>query len=119
MIRFSSKGEYKDTINYLRHIESNVDVASVLDKYGQIGVERLSKATPVRSGVTAESWRYSIERNNKGYKINFYNINQNDGYHVVVLLMHGHVTSEGRWVEPNDFVTPVINQLCAELQAEI
>lgn len=119
MIRFDSRGDYKKTIHYLRHIESNMDVTSVLDKYGQIGVERLSKATPVLTGKTAESWEYDIKESKNGYKINFYNTNQNNGYHIVILLQHGHVTSEGRWVEGNDFVSPVIKELCEEMTAEL
>jgi hypothetical protein len=118
MLRLSSRGEYKDTIRYLKSIESNIDVTSILDKYGQIGVDRLSKATPVQSGTTASSWGYSVEKRKNGYVINFYNTNQNEGYHIVLLLMHGHVTQEGRWVAANDFVTPVIKELCEELQAE-
>lgn len=118
MIRIDSRGNYRKTIHYLKHIDSNTNVSSVLDKYGQIGVERLSKATPVETGITAQSWGYKIEPVRRGQKIVFYNTNTNEGYHIVVLLMYGHVTQEGRWVEENDFVTPVITQLCKELQAE-
>lgn len=119
MIRLSSKGDYKKTINYLHRIESSTSVTSTLEKYGEIGVQRLSEATPVQTGLTASSWGYQIQKTRNGYKINFYNTNQNEDYHIVILLMHGHVTADGRWIAANDFVTPVITELCKELQAEI
>lgn len=118
MISISSRGNYRQTINYLKHIDHNLDISSVLDKYGQMGVERLSEATPVESGETRDSWEYDVKQTRTGYKINFYNTNQNDGYHIVVLIRYGHVTIDGRWVDGNDFVEPVIQELCGELQAE-
>ena len=101
MIRIESRGEYRKTINYLKHIDSNMDISSILDEYGKIGVERLSEATPIESGITAQSWEYSIENTKNGYKINYYNTNSNDGYHIVVLLCYGHITVDGRWIEGN------------------
>lgn len=119
MLTIDSKGNYRQTINYLKDAQKDADTPSVLDKYGQIGVERLSKATPVLTGKTADSWEYDIVKTNSGYKINFYNTNQNEGYHIVILLQYGHVTSEGTWVEGNDFVSPIIKQLCDEMTEEI
>jgi len=119
MIRMTSRGDYRKTINYLKHIDSNIDVLSILEKYGQIGVERLSEATPIESGVTAQSWNYGIEKVKNGYKINYYNTNSHEGYHIIVLLRYGHVTVDGRWIEGNDFVTPIIDQLCDEIKTEL
>ena len=119
MIRITSHGDYRKTINYLKHADSNMDISSILDKYGSIGVERLSEATPVESGTTAQSWEYSIEHTNSGYKINYYNTNTKNSYHIVVLLRYGHVTIDGRWVEGNDFITPVIDELCDEIRSEM
>ena len=118
MLRLSSKGDYSRTIDYLKHIDRNMDISSVLDKYGQMGVERLSEATPVESGETRDSWEYDIIKIKSGYKLNFYNTNKHEGYHIVVLLRYGHVTVNGTWIEGNDFVEPVMEQLYDELQAE-
>lgn len=118
MFKLYSRGDYRQTINYLKHIDHNVDISSALDKYGQMGVERLSEATPVDSGETRDSWEYDIIQTKSGYKLNFYNTNEHDGYHIVVLIRYGHVTVDGRWIEGNDFVEPIITQLCDELQAE-
>lgn len=118
MLRMSSRGDYRRTINYLKHVDSNIDVSSILDKYGRIGVDRLAAATPVESGTTADSWEYDISKVNSGYKLNFYNTNEHEGYHIVVLLRYGHATVSGQWIEGNDFVEPVITELCEEMRAE-
>lgn len=118
MLSITSRGDYRKTIRYLNHIDANIDFSSILDKYGQMGVERLSDATPVESGITAESWGYDITQVKSGYKINFYNTNEHEGYHIVVLLRYGHATVSGHWVEGNDFVEPVIAELCEEMKAE-
>ena len=119
MLRLTSRGDYSKTLQYLKHVDHNMDIPSTLDKYGQIGVDRLSKATPVESGETANSWGYYIEDTKNGYKLCFTNTHTKNDYHIVVLIRYGHVTVGGTWVEGNDFVTPVISDLCSELRDNI
>lgn len=119
MIGITCKGEYTSSIKKLKNALLNRDVKYIMDKYGRIGVERLSAATPVRTGLTASSWTYRVESLNDGtYKLSFNNTNRSEGIPVVVLLRYGHVTSTGGWVEGNDFVQPIIDQLALELQEE-
>lgn len=119
MIGITTRGEYTKTIRKLKHMLTNQDVASVLDKYGRIGVDRLSKATPVRTGLTADSWKYKVTKfADDTYKLEFSNTNQNDNIPIVVLLRYGHVTSTGGWVEGHDFVAPIIDELTKEIQNE-
>jgi hypothetical protein len=118
MIGIFCKGEYTSTIKKLKNAMLNRDVAWIMDKYGRIGVERLSAATPVRTGLTADSWSYKVENQNEGYKLTFSNSNTSEGIPIIVFLRYGHVTSTGGWVEGNDFVKPIIDQLLVELQEE-
>lgn len=123
-LSMSSKGKYSDTIAYLKgldKIDSQIDVSSVLDKYGQIGVERLSKATPIYTGETSVLWSYDITtaKFGKVKVLNFYNSSENDDYNIVTLLRYGHATADGRWVPGNDFVEPIIEQLYIEIQNEL
>ena len=120
MIGITTRGEYRNTINKLKHLITNQrDVATVLDRYGRKGVERLSEATPVRTGLTADSWKYKVMKYPDGtYKFIFSNTNLSDGIPVIVFLRYGHVTSTGGWVEGHDFVTPIINELTKELEDE-
>ena len=59
MFSFSSKGDYKRTEAFLKMMASG-DLFQSLDKYGMKGVNALSKATPVDSGLTANSWKYRV-----------------------------------------------------------
>lgn len=79
-----------------------------LDKYGEMGVEALSAATPVRTGLTAASWEYEIKEDKQGIKLVWRNTNVQNGNMVVALLVYGHATPSGRYVEGRDFVTPAI-----------
>ena len=52
MITLSSKGDFSKLNNYLEKLRESAKVG-ILDKYGRAGVEALSAATPVDSGLTA------------------------------------------------------------------
>ena len=120
MIRFKTWGSYRGIKRQLK-VMKDVDVTPILDKYGRIGVERLASATPVRTGQTRDSWRYRLESNRKGKKLVFYNTNKEADMTapVVILLIHGHISVEGTWIEGHDFVTEIIEELCNEIKAEI
>lgn len=118
MFKIHTSGSYKNTTRSLEKMK-NMDVSPVLDKYGRIGVERLSKATPVNTGETADSWEYDVVKTNKGYKLIFSNTHRSGEYKVVILIIHGHITTRGTWIEGNDFVTPIANELCEEIKSEL
>ena len=118
MFKFRTKGNYKKTTRDLDKMK-NVDVSSTLAKYGQIGVDRLAKATPVLTGETANAWDYKVVKTKKGYKLIFTNSHKSGEYKVVILIIHGHVTKSGTWIEGNDFVTPIADQLCEEIKSDI
>ena len=54
-IRLTSKGDFKKTEQFLK-FASNTSKNINLDKYGQKGVAALASATPVDTGLTANSW---------------------------------------------------------------
>lgn len=118
MIRYSTTGNYRQIITDLTEMK-NMDVVSLLDRYGRIGVRRLSRATPTNTGELADSWGYYIEPTQRGQKLVFYNTKENDGYKIAILVINGHVTKDGTWVEGNDFVSPIIDDICVEINSEI
>ena len=63
MISFSSKGGWENTEKWMKKVLDND--FSDLEEYGQMGVDALSSATPVDSGVTSESWSYEIRRDDR------------------------------------------------------
>ena len=63
MIGFRQKGDFSKTTKFLTKLKQNVDI-SAFEKYGKKGVAALASATPVDSGLTANSWYYKIETTN-------------------------------------------------------
>lgn len=106
-IRVKQKGNFRKTTLFLKKA-STFNPMPILQRYGEIGVEELRKATPVRTGRTAASWYYDIEVTRDGYTITWNNSNVQNGQNIVLLLVMGHATKRGAWVPPNDFVTPAI-----------
>ena len=80
----------------------------MLDKYGRAGVDALSSATPVDSGLTASSWSYKIVQGRGVATIEFHNSNFNEGVPSAIILQYGHGTGTGGWVEGRDYINPAI-----------
>ena len=85
MIGFRQKGDFSKTTNFLSKLKQKVNVDS-LDRYGRQGVAALSSATPVDTGLTANSWYYKIERDANSVKIVFCNSNIQNGVPIAVIL---------------------------------
>lgn len=109
MISFTSKSSGK-TETYLSRLKSG-DYMSVLNKYGQMGVDALASATPIDSSRTANSWSYEIERKRGRFKLIFRNSNMAGGSPVAILIQYGHGTGTGGYVQGRDYINPVIRPL--------
>lgn len=117
-ITFNSKGDYKKTDSFLRKLLHR-DSMAILNKYGEIGVERLRAATPVDSGVTADSWSYEIKKDGHNYALIWTNSNMAEWIPVVILLQYGHGTRGGTWVEGRDFINPALRDVFEDLSREL
>lgn len=110
MITFRQKGDFSKFTRYLERVKEVVKLGD-LDKYGQAGVDALSSATPVDSGLTANSWYYEIENKGGSATISFYNSNVNKGVPIAIILQYGHGTGTGGWVEGRDYINPAIRPI--------
>lgn len=110
MITIRSKGDFSKATRYFKRVKEAAKV-DVLDKYGKAGVAALSSATPVDSGVTANSWHYEIKRQNGSARIDFLNSNIENGFPVAIMLQYGHGTGTGGWVEGRDYINPAIQPI--------
>lgn len=111
MITFRHKGDFHKTEKFLKKSFGR-DYQKILEKYGEIGVERLAEFTPVDSGETAASWYYKIERNSSSsISITWYNSNVNKGVNIAIILQYGHATRNGGWVEGLDYVNPALKPI--------
>lgn len=114
MITFKVKGNFKKFNNFLEKAKEVFNVG-VLDKYGKMGVEALSKSTPVDTGLTSQSWDYEIRRNGDTVSIVFLNTNIQNGCNVALMLATGHATRSGYWVEGIDYLTPALRPIFEEM----
>ena len=110
MIKFSQKGDFSKLTSFLEKAKEVVKLGD-LDKYGKAGVEALSSATPIESGLTASSWYYKIENKDGKVSINFYNSNIQNGVPIAIILQYGHGTGTGGWVEGRDYINPAIQPI--------
>ena len=110
MISFRHKGDFSKTSRYLAKAKKAVKIKD-LDRFGKEGVAALASATPIESGLTANSWYYKIKRQNGSISINFYNSNINEGVPIAIILQYGHATRSGSWVEGRDYINPAIQPL--------
>lgn len=118
-IKLSSPGNFDKTTNFLKKLIHG-DLYSDLDRYGQMGVEALSRATPINTGHTAESWSYRVidEHTRKG--IVWYNSNVDAaGVPVAILIQYGHGTGTGGYVAGRDFINPAMRPLFDEIANDI
>lgn len=96
-----------------------LDLNSQLKKYGDLGVNALSAATPVDSGETAQSWYYEFEVQKGRTTIVWKNSNVNDGVQIAIILQYGHGTGTGGWVEGTDYINPAIRPIFDRMRDEL
>ena len=92
MITFRQKGDFSKLTRFLERAKETVRLGD-LDKYGRQGVAALSSATPIDSGLTAESWYYEIENKKGSATITFYNSNVQNGVPIAIVLQYGLLCS--------------------------
>lgn len=110
MIAFRQKGDFSKLTRYLERAKEVVK-AGDLDKYGRAGVAALASATPVDSGLTAESWYYKVSNTKGSATISFHNSNIQKGVPIAIILQYGHGTRNGGWVEGRDYINPAIRPI--------
>ena len=110
MISFRQKGYFSKLTRFLERAKETVRLGD-LDKYGRDGVAALASATPVDSGLTANSWYYKITRTNGSVTISFHNSNIQNGVPIAIILQYGHGTRNGGWVQGRDYINPAIQPI--------
>lgn len=114
MVKVKHRGNFKATEAFLKKMKRK-DFAEILKQYGQKGVDALSAATPVDTGLTASSWSYEIEYGANASKIIWSNSNIVDGVPIVLMLQYGHGTRNGGYVQGRDFINPAIRPILDEI----
>ena len=113
-ISIGGKGDFSKTLNYFKRVKEAARIR-ILEKYGEKGVAALASATPVRTGLTASSWYYRVERSGNRISLIFLNSHLNKGVNIAVILQLGHGTGTGGWVEGRDYINPAIRPIFDEI----
>lgn len=116
-ITFEEKGDFSNTERYLARMKNGARL-EILNKYGSLGVAALSNATPTESGLTAQSWSYSIVQRPGYYSIRWFNSHVEDGVPIAVILQYGHGTGTGGYVQGRDYIMPAIRPIFDQIVAE-
>lgn len=115
-------GDLKATYKFLNHIAKPFYL-NALERCGRQGVEALKAATPRKTGTTANSWSYRIERTETGDTIIWENSNIVKYVNIALILQYGHGTRSGAWVEGIDYINPalapVFERFAKELWEEV
>lgn len=118
MFKIKHSGSFNNTEKLFSKVKT-IDYLRILDKYAREGVDALSSATPIDSGLTASSWDYEIVVKNKQFSISWTNSNTLDGVPVVILLQYGHGTKNGGYVQGQDFINPAIKPIFDKISSTI
>lgn len=118
MLKVSTSGSFDGLEKFVKRIQ-NGSHFEILNKYGEMGVEALSAATPIESGETARSWRYTIKRTFRTYTIYWSNDHVEQGTNIAIILQYGHGTGTGGWVEGRDYINPALRKLFDQMADDL
>lgn len=115
MIKMTQKGSFRNAEQFFDNSKNlSRRLRTAFERYGAQGVEALRAATPKDSGLTANSWSYTIEN----WGIGFNNSNIQNGYSVALLIQYGHGTKSGRYVEGIDYINPALRPIFEAIAQE-
>lgn len=110
MLTFTVSGSFSKTDRFLAAMRL-MDIQSILNVHGQRGADALAHATPVDTGLTAQSWGYEVKKIGSGWSITWTNTHVVDGVPIAVILEYGHGTGTGGYVQGRDYINPAIQPI--------
>ena len=116
-IKFHHKGSFKNSERFFNRV-LNRNYLNILEKYGQAGVSVLQSATPTDTGKTRDSWDFGIEKSNGKITLYWTNSNTNNGANIALLLIYGHASQNGSYIEGINFVDPAIRPVFKQIAKE-
>ena len=114
LIKVRHKGSFNNIERFFNRTLKR-DYLNILSDYAAQGVEALREYTPVNTGLLADSWGFEIESGNGMTTIWFTNDDIENGQNVAILLIYGHGTRNGGYVEGVDFVSPALQPIFQDL----
>ncbi len=120
-LTITQKGNWDDLNKFLLAAK-HIDAEHLMLDYGEKLVNELASSTPRDTGETAESWDYKVYNFQDGNNVLWVfndsttkRSNPNTNIPIPILLEYGHRTRFGGYVEPNDFMTTIIDKYAEEI----
>lgn len=112
-VKYKKKNSEKN-LEALKQMKIN-GVMLDLDRFGEMGVTALRDASPVLTGLMANSWHYEIVKNDKKTAIIWYNTDIENRMNVAIIVDQGHATKGGGWIKGRNFIAPAMEPVYEEL----
>ena len=123
MITITTSGGFKKARTFLNKMSNleNYILDKYLNYYGNKGVQALKEYTPKDTGLTSESWSYTIETDNinNTKSILWTNSNDNHGINIAMLIQNGHSTRNGVYVSGVDYINPALQPIFKAMADDI
>lgn len=118
MIYTKVTGSTKHAEEFLQKM-LNLNIMRVLEANGQAGVDALEAATPVDSGLAANSWAYQVRQNGGVYTITWTNNDVENGFPVAIMLQYGYGTGTGGYVQGRDYINPAMKPIFDKIAEDV
>lgn len=118
MFQVSSKDGWSKTISHFEKIARG-DIFKNLSPYGDRGVDALSLASPVDTGLLSQSWGYSIYKGRGIYAIDWWNDDIEGGMHIAIVVQYGHGARDGSRVVGRDYINPAMRPVFDDIADDI
>jgi hypothetical protein len=109
-ITFKVTGDFSSIEDLLQHVKS-LNILSILDSCGQMGVTALSSATPTDTGLAAGSWSYAAQADSGVYTLAWTNTDVETDFPVAIMLQYGYATGTGGYVQGRDYINPAMEPI--------
>lgn len=96
-----------------------IKIMKILNHYGKVGVDALSRATPVDSGLAANSWGFVVEQKGSVYSITWTNNDIENGFPVAVMIQYGYGTGNGAYIQGRDYINPAMQPIFDQIANEV
>ena len=114
MVKYKVSGDFNPLRDFLKQART-ARIKALAEKAAKKGISILSAVTPVDTATTANSWDYEVVSTDDITTIYWKNTNVVSGIPVAVLIQYGHATKNGGYVEPIDFINPVLGPIFNEV----
>jgi len=90
-----------------------------VERIANEGVSALASATPMESGLAANSWGVEIVNSKDSLTITWTNSDVENGFPVAIMLQYGHGTGTGGYVRGVDYINPAIRPIFDRIANEV